>query len=92
MTVFQLTVGPESIVLLPPPFDDHLGLFKSIENLPVEHLISWFSIEVLVVHPFAPLTQTYGVPAEIDVLFARQLNFEKFLQAVVLFLLLDSLI
>ena len=36
---------PEAIVLLPPPFDDHLGLSKSIENVPVERLISQFSIE-----------------------------------------------
>ena len=42
-------MGPESVVLLPPPFDDHLGLSKSIENLPVEHLISLFSIERFVV-------------------------------------------
>jgi hypothetical protein len=42
-------MGPESVVLLPPPFGDYLGLFKSIENLPVEHLIPQFSIEGFVV-------------------------------------------
>jgi hypothetical protein len=36
---------PESIVLLHSSFDDHLGLLKSIENLPAERLISQFSIE-----------------------------------------------
>ena len=41
--------GVEGIVLLPPPFDNHLGLFKSIENLPVENLISELSIERFVV-------------------------------------------
>ena len=45
----QRDMGPESVVLLLPPFDDHLGLSKSIENLPVEHLISQFSIERFVV-------------------------------------------
>ena len=42
-------MGPVNIVLLPPPLDDHLGLLKGIENLPVEHLISEFSIEGFVV-------------------------------------------
>jgi len=42
-------MGPESVVLLPPPFDDHLDLPKGIENLPIEDLISEFSIEGLVV-------------------------------------------
>ena len=40
---------PESVVLLPPPFDDHLGLSKSIKNLPIEYLIPQFSIEGFVV-------------------------------------------
>ena len=42
-------MGPESVVFLPPSFDDHLGLLKSIENLPIEDLISEFSIEGFVV-------------------------------------------
>ncbi len=42
-------MGSESIVLFPPPFDDNLGLPKSIENLPVEHFISQFSIKGFVV-------------------------------------------
>ncbi len=42
-------MGSESIVLFPPPFDDYLGLYKSIENLPVEHFISQFSIEGFVI-------------------------------------------
>jgi len=44
---------PESVILLPPAFDDHLSLLKSIENLPVEHLITEFSIEGFVV-PILP--------------------------------------
>jgi hypothetical protein len=42
----------ESVVLLPPPFDDHLGLFQGIEYLSVEQLISQFSIEGFVVSVF----------------------------------------
>ena len=45
-------MGPVNIVLLPPPLDDHLGLLKGIENLPVEHLISELSIEGLVIPIF----------------------------------------
>lgn len=40
---------PESVVFLPPSFDDHLGLSKGIENLPIENLISELSIEGFVV-------------------------------------------
>ena len=46
-------MGPKSVVLSPPSFDEHLGLSKSIENLPVEHLISEFSIKRFVV-PILP--------------------------------------
>lgn len=42
-------MGPENVVLLPPPFDDHSGLAKSIENLPVEQLISQLYIKGFVV-------------------------------------------
>jgi hypothetical protein len=42
-------MGPVNIVLLPPPLDDYLGLTKIMEDLPVEHLISEFSIEGFVV-------------------------------------------
>jgi len=31
---------PESIVLLPPPFDNYPGLLKRVEYLPTEYLIS----------------------------------------------------
>ena len=40
---------PERVILLPPPFDNHLRLLKRIENLPVEHFISQFSIERFIV-------------------------------------------
>ena len=39
----------ESVVFLPPSFDDHLGFSKGIENLPIENLISELSIEGFVV-------------------------------------------
>ena len=42
-------MGPENIVLFSPPFNDYLGHPQSIENLPVEHFISQFSIEGLVI-------------------------------------------
>ena len=42
-------MGPESIVFLPPPFDDYLSLLKGVEYLPIEYLVSQFSIERFVV-------------------------------------------
>ena len=39
----------ESVVLLPSPFNKHLGLFEGIENLPIENVISQLSIEGFVV-------------------------------------------
>jgi hypothetical protein len=38
---------PESVLLLPPSFDDHLGLHNRVKNLPVDHLIFEFSVDEL---------------------------------------------
>ena len=51
--VSQGAVGPESVVLSPPSFYDHLGFPKRVENLPVEHLVSKLTIEGLII-PILP--------------------------------------
>jgi hypothetical protein len=40
---------PESVILLPPSFDDHLSFSQNMDNLPVEQFISQLSIEGFVV-------------------------------------------
>jgi hypothetical protein len=42
-------VGSDGIVVLPPPFDHHLGLSEGVEYLAVEQFISQFSVEAFVV-------------------------------------------
>jgi hypothetical protein len=41
-------VWSESVVFLPPPLNKHLGLRESVENLPVQQLISEFTIEAFI--------------------------------------------
>ena len=45
-------MGPQSVALLAPPFDDYLGLLEVGEDFPMEYLVPEFTIETFTVAVF----------------------------------------
>ena len=45
--VAQGTVRPDRVVVLPPPFDEHLGLEQRVKRFPFQQFVSERSIEAL---------------------------------------------
>ena len=47
--IAQGTVWPDRVVVLPPPFDEHLGLKQRVKRFPFQQLVSQLPVEALYV-------------------------------------------
>jgi|GEM_PF-4878218 len=45
--VVLLKKKPEHVAMLPPPFDEHLGLEQRVKRFPFQQLVSKLSIDAL---------------------------------------------
>ena len=48
------------VVMMPPPFDEHLGFLQGHEDLRVEQFVTKFAVEALVVAVFPGATEPAG--------------------------------